>query len=158
MKEIKGYEGLYAITSCGKVWSYRKNKFLNPQDAGKGYLQVKLYKDGTGKCFYLYRLVAQTYLPNPENLPEVNHKDECKSHNYLQNLEWCSRTYNTHYGTGNDRRIEKRKRAVYCLELNQAFDSIKEAAQSIGIAPSYINKCLRGRQRLAGDYHWRYVE
>ena len=158
MKDIKGYEGLYAVTSCGRVWSYRKKRFLTPQDAGKGYVQVKLYKDGVNKYAYVYRLVAQAYIPNPENLPEVNHKDERKDHNYLQNLEWCSRSYNTHYGTGNDRRIEKRKRPVYCVELNQVFDSIKSAGNFINIPPGCINNCPRGRQKLSGGYHWRYVD
>lgn len=75
MRDIKGYEGLYAATSCGRIFSYRAKKFLKPRITKKGYCRVLLYKDGKGKDFYIHRLVAEAYLDNPENLPQVNHKD-----------------------------------------------------------------------------------
>lgn len=81
MRDIPGYEGLYAATSCGKIYSYRAKKFLKPRITKKGYCRVLLYKDGKGKDFYIHRLVAEAYLDNPENLSQVNHKDEDKSNN-----------------------------------------------------------------------------
>lgn len=98
MIDIKDYEGIYAITSCGKVWSYKRNKFLKPYNTGK-YLVVELFKNGVGKQFKVHRLVAQAYLQNPNNLPYVNHKDEVKTHNWINNLEWCDAKYNANYGT-----------------------------------------------------------
>lgn len=86
MKDIKNYEGLYAITSCGRVWSYRNQMFLKPANAGKGYLKVGLSKNGFLEQCYVHRLVAEAYIPNPLGLPEVNHLDEIKSHNYVNNL------------------------------------------------------------------------
>ena len=75
MKDIKGYEGLYAVTSCGRVWSYRRNKFLAPATIKSGYNYVNLYKDGKKKFCRVHRLVAEAYIPNPDNLPQVNHKN-----------------------------------------------------------------------------------
>ena len=76
MKDIVGYEGEYAITRDGKVWSYKRNKFLKCSDNGKGYYQINLYKNGKGKNYLIHRLVAEAYIPNPEGLPQVNHRDE----------------------------------------------------------------------------------
>ena len=82
MKDIRGYEGLYAITSCGKVWSYRRKKFLKPGVIQGGYLNVVLTnKDGQQKNHRVHRLVAEAYIPNPEGKEQVNHKDENKYNN-----------------------------------------------------------------------------
>lgn len=81
MRDIPGYEELYAATSCGKIYSYKAKKFLKPGKTKDGYLFVILYKDGVHKCYRVHRLIAATYLPNPDNLPQVNHKDEDKSNN-----------------------------------------------------------------------------
>ena len=89
MKDIQGYEGLYAVTSCGKVWSYKNERFLKPYKKRDGYLEVYLYKGGERKHYIIHRLVAMAYIPNPDNLPQVNHKDENKENNALPNLEWC---------------------------------------------------------------------
>ena len=95
MKDVKNYEGLYAVTSCGRVWSYRRQKFLKPMTRGKGYLYVDLFKDGVHKQYYIHRLVAEAYIPNIENLPEVDHIDNNKSHNYLNNLQWITHKDNS---------------------------------------------------------------
>lgn len=110
MRDIKGYEGLYGITSCGRVWSYRNKKFLKPGNC-QGYLRVVLCKKGEGQSFYVHRLVAEAYIPNPQGLPEVNHKDEVKSHNWINNLEWCDRTYNINYGTRTAKQKETRNKS-----------------------------------------------
>ena len=94
MKDIKNYEGLYAITSCGKIWSYYKNNFLNPYDNGDGYLKVDLYKDGKKHSYRLHRLVADAYLPNPNRLPEVHHIDANKANNSVNNLQWITKKDN----------------------------------------------------------------
>ena len=86
MKDIKNYEGLYAITSCGKVWSYRSKKFLKPGPAKNGYLQVGLIKDKETKRVLIHRLVAEAYLDNPNNYETVDHIDFDKTNNCLNNL------------------------------------------------------------------------
>lgn len=86
MKDIKDYEGLYAVTEDGRIWSYRRKKFLKPIVVN-GYLQVHLYINGVKKVFYVHRLVALAYLPNPNNFPQVNHRDENKQNNDVSNLE-----------------------------------------------------------------------
>ena len=156
MKDIKGYEGLYAITSCGKVWSYRSKKFLKPWKQKKGYLEVSLYKDGTQKNYNIHRLVAEAYLPNPNNLPQVNHKDENKTHNYINNLEWYDSTYNNNYGTRNERAGRARGKTVICVETNIVYYSSAEVEQTLGIDASSIHKCCKGKRHTAGGYHWRY--
>ena len=163
MKDIKGYEGLYAVTSCGKVWSYRSQKFLKGNDNGHGYKKVVLYKDGKIKNHYIHRLVSQAYIPNPDNLPEVNHKDEIKSHNYVGNLEWCDFDYNQHYGTRNKRLQdikEKHPVAQYTLngDLMATYISLAEAERQTNIHKSSIRYCCIGKRKTAGSYHWRYYD
>lgn len=156
MKDIKGYEGLYAITSCGKVWSYRSKKFLKSCKQSTEYLAVTLCKDGTRKSYTIHRLVAEAYLPNPNNLPQVNHKDENKTHNYINNLEWCDNTYNVNYGTRNKRVGRARSKTVICVETNIVYYSPTEVEQTLGIDASSIHKCCKGKRHTAGGYHWRY--
>lgn len=102
MKDIKNYEGLYAVTSCGRVWSYTHNRFLNPQSNG-AYYQVNLSKQGKTQHLFIHRLVAQAYLDNPDGLPQVNHIDENKANNAVTNLEWCTVKENANHGTRNSR-------------------------------------------------------
>lgn len=114
-KDIKGYEGYYQISSFGRVRGLDryvkqgdrtimlKSKILKPRyDSGK-YLRVILTKNAIAKGFSIHRLVAQHFIPNPDNLPEVNHKDEKKENNNVDNLEWCTSKYNTNYGTRTER-------------------------------------------------------
>lgn len=158
MKDIKGYEGLYAITSCGKVWSYRAQRFLKPKDNGTGYLIVGLWKEGKAEYRLVHRLVAEAYIPNPDNKPQVNHKDENKEHNWIGNLCWVSASENVNYGTRNARVAEKNSISVYCEELNKVFPSINEAARQLGIDKGSISKCCRGNLKTCGGYHWRYIQ
>ena len=153
MTDIKNYEGLYAITSCGKVWSYRSQKFLSPWQNNDGYLLVDLSKDGQKKHCLLHRLVAEAYIPNPDNKPEVNHKDEIKEHCWLNNLEWCDSVYNNNYGN-HKKAVSK---TVYCVELDKTFESTREAARELGINGNHISCVCRGVRKTCGGFHWRYV-
>lgn len=152
MKDIKGYEGLYAVTSCGKVWGYKRKKFLAPR-LNNGYLRVVLCKNGARKDFFVQRIVAETFIPNPNNLPQVNHKDENKKNNCVENLEWCDATYNINYGTRNARM----SKSVRCVELNKTYNSITEAAQDTKTKIQHISACLLGLQKTAGKYHWECI-
>ena len=153
MKDVKNYEGLYAVTSCGKVWSYKSKMFLKPMTYRNGYLYVNLYKDKECNHYYIHRLVAMAYLPNPENLPEVNHKDENKTNNCLQNLEWCDHKYNMNYGT----KIDRQKKPILQYDLDDNF--IREWPSTIDVGREVKNNicnCLNGRQKTAYGYIWKF--
>ena len=157
MKDIKGYEGLYAVTEDGKVWSHKRKKFLVPIDNGRGYLVVNLSIKGIQKHFYVHRLVATAFISNPANLPHINHKDENPLNNNIDNLEWCTPDYNNKYGNHTVRSITKLKRAVYCIELDKKFTSISEAATELKLSKGNISNCLKGRIQTVGGYHWKYL-
>jgi len=150
MKDIKNYEGLYAITSCGKVWSYRRKKFLKPIDKN-GYLRVSLTKDKETKWFYIHRLVAEAYIPNPNEYDTIDHIDFNKTNNCLNNLQWMNRSENS----------RKRRycggKPVSCIELNTIYPSASEAAKCLNLDPSSISKVCRGERKKAGGYHWELV-
>lgn len=155
MKDIKNYEGLYAVTSCGKIWSYHSKKFLKLSTDSEGYLKVCLYKDNGKKQYYIHRLVAMAYLPNPENLPQINHKDENKTNNCLQNLEWCDSKYNNNYGT----KIDRQKKPILQFTLDGEFVREWPSATDVGQeVKKQINNCLRGRAKSAYNYLWKYKD
>lgn len=155
MKDVVGYEGLYAVTSCGKVWSYRRQKFLKPGVNHKGYLFVNLCKNGKVKCSRVHRLVAEAYIPNQDNLPQVNHKDENKSNNCLQNLEWCDNKYNHNYGTINERHKKPILQFTLDGEFVREWPSATDAGKEL---KGHICDCLKGRRKTACNYIWKYKE
>ena len=159
MKDIAGYEGRYAVTSCGKVWSYKSKRFLKPNTVRGGYMQVKLYKDNEEKDYYIHRLVSEAYIPNPDNLPQINHRDENKANNCIQNLEWCDAKYNANYGTRNDKVASSNKKPVLQFSLDGEFIREWECANDVGKeVSSNICHCLKGRQKTALGYIWKYKE
>jgi len=100
VKDIAGYEGQYAITTDGKVWSYKRQRFIAAQPIYSGYLRVGLRDRNNGqtrKMFLVHRLVAQAYLPNDEHKPEVNHKNSIRDDNRVENLEWSTRSENNQH-------------------------------------------------------------
>lgn len=159
MRDIPGYEGLYAVTSCGKVWSYKRKIFLKPRKSIGGYLQVCLYKGCDRQFFYIQRLVLETYNPVEEMKKlHANHHDECKEHNYLNNLEWMTCKENINYGTHNERMGKAKGKRVLCVETGVIYSSTREAARQTGIDQSSISKACRGIQKTAGGYHWKYID
>ena len=181
-RDIKGYEGKYQISDLGRIKSlnYRGNTnqehILKLKEARNGYNQVQLYKNGKGVFYLIHRLVAQAFIPNPDNLPIVNHKDENKENNNVDNLEWCTYEYNNNYGTINKRHSEtmkgrklseehKRKisnsikgnkhpqaKKVKCITTGEIFDYIKEAGRKYNIGSSHISKCCKGKAKSAGKH------
>lgn len=104
-------------------------------------------KNGKVKNEAIHRLVALAFIPNPSGLPEVNHKDENKQNNCINNLEWCDTAYNINYS---------HSKKVYCIELNKIFDSLCKAAEEVGVTASQISKACQGKLKTTGGYHWEY--
>ena len=144
IKDIKGYEGLYGVTEDGKVYSYTSKKFLKRTLDIEGYEQVILYKNKHRKTYKVHRLVALAYIPNPNNFPQVNHRDENKTNNNVSNLEWCTAKYNSNYGTRTERIISKTKgkpkgkpshlaKKIIDTETGIIYDSLTNVAEISGI-------------------------
>lgn len=144
-RDIKDYEG-YQVSNKGNVKSLdrivnscynskqiRKGKILKLWPDKKGYLRVSLSKNGKDKLFFVHRLVAEAFLPNPDNLPEVNHKSEIKTQNFPQNLEWCDRKYNINYGTCLKRGHLKQSTKIRCLDLESNQETIYSSLHEAGI-------------------------
>lgn len=96
LKDIAGYEGLYAVSDCGKVWSYRLNRWIKDTLLNNGYYKVALFKDGKQTNILIHRIVAKTFIDNPEGKKEVDHIDNDKSNNKLSNLRWTTPSENMH--------------------------------------------------------------
>lgn len=148
-KDIKGYEGLYQISNTGKVKGLKRNKVLKLILQRSGYYYVDLQR----KRRLVHRLVAEAFIDNPDNLPEVNHKDEDKVNNSVENLEWCDSKYNANYGTRNKRR----GKPIQCIETGKIYWGIREMERQIGIKHNNIAKAIKNGTR-AGGYHWQYVD
>lgn len=114
-KDIEGYEGCYQVSNLGRVKSLKfgKEKILTPTINSRGYYHTCLRKDGRSVTVYIHRIVAKAFLPNPDNLPLINHKDEDKTNNRVDNLEWCSVYYNLHYGSAIENLIKSIKKHPY---------------------------------------------
>jgi hypothetical protein len=167
-KGIEGYENLYQISSEGRVKSLgnnknRKEKILNGRKNRGGYLIVSLCKEGKGKNYLIHRLVANAFLPNPNNLPEVNHKDENPKNNCVENLEWCDRYYNNNYGKHNEK-IAKAK-SIPVIQFSKTGDfirrwnSAKEVEMELGFDSSSVTACCKGkRYKSVGGFKWGYAD
>lgn len=175
-KDIKDYETLYQISNKGKIKSLQryvvsksgskqliKEKIRKTTTTTAGYEYIVLSKNGNHKTVLVHRLVAETFLDNPNNLECVNHKDENKHNNCVDNLEWCDYTYNNTYKNIHLRRnLDNITRKViqYDLDMNEIkrWNSIKEAANYFKAASSNIIKCCIGERNHTVGFKWRYYE
>lgn len=153
-KPIQGYEGLYEVSNLGRVKSLgnggtcnSSEHLLNPGCNNSGYLFVSLWKVGVHKQFLVHRLVAETFIPNPDNLPCVNHKDFNKHNNCVVNLEFCSAKYNTQYSLGYK---------IKMLDLNTNntiyFDSLRDTARYLQADHHTISKYLNNKRVFRNQY------
>ena len=161
-KPVVGYEGVYEVSSFGRVRSFKqtsKGKILKAFKDTSGYWRVCM---NTNEQHSVHRLVAQAFIPNPNNLPQVNHKDEDKTNNRVDNLEWCDRKYNMNYGTLQERRIRKVFKPILQYTKDGVFikewESIVSAAQQTNISRKHISDCCCGRGKTAGGYVWKHKE
>lgn len=181
-KDIAGFEGIYQVSNKGNVRSldrdvqcvdsvrHYKGRLMKQDKKKNGYLQVNLKRQEINKQFLVHRLVANAFLPNPGGLPSVNHKDENKENNSVDNLEWCSQAYNNHYGQGHETRcanarsgaINKQAKPVLQYSIDGVFIaeyfSAMEAGRVNGIRQSGISECCNGKQKTAYGYIWKYKD
>ena len=172
-KPIEGYNGLYQVSNMGRVKSLERNvvkgkgglykieeKILKSIKKRDGYFQINLSKDGKQKTHLVHRLVAQAFLPNPNNLVEINHINEDKTNNRTDNLEWCSREYNCNYGTRNERIRKPVLQFSKTDEFIKKWDSAREVERELNIAHNQITACCKKRKdyKTAGGYKWGYAD
>lgn len=179
IKDVKGFEN-YKVTCDGRVWSKLTNRWLIPSVTKDGYLRVKLCYGGNGtyKCKCVHRIVAETYIPNPDNLPQVNHKDENPKNNNVDNLEWCTSQYNNTYNDRHLKCAQKIKDAntkhsgkpikqfTLSGELIALYPSTQEAARQTNFSRQGIVIACNGGQMKKGkwvksnyykNYLWKYA-
>lgn len=158
-RDVTGYDGLYQVSSNGRVKSLggnwrRKCGELSQRKNTHGYSVVNLSMNGVRKTFSVHRLVAEAFIKKEEGKNHVNHIDGDKSNNDANNLEWCTaRENNDHAVKTLGKRLGKSCR-VYCYELNKTFPSYKSAAKSTGISEDSIRKCANGIYSNAGGMLW----
>lgn len=175
-RPVVGYEGYYEVSSLGRVRSVergvvncngvcrvRKSKIMKTRVSNRGREGLGLNKNKCQTYQSVHRLVAMAFLPNPDNLPEVNHKDENPLNNRVDNLEWCTSDYNRHYGTRSERASQKRWVPVIGIDKDgneYRFASMLEAAEKTRANKNTISKCCIGAPsyHTAGGYRWRYAE
>lgn len=184
-RDIKGFEGIYQISNIGNIRSLTrkvktfngfrtsKGQILKPQKTNTGYYSIDLRLNQKHNYFSVHRLVAETFIPNPNNLPIINHKDSNPLNNNVNNLEWCNQSYNVKYSyiNGNAKPTSGcfkkgniphnlTKVSQYDKEGNfiKTYSSVRLAAKSINRAPTSIFNCLGGRTKYSAGYIWRYAD
>lgn len=174
-RPVRDYEGLYEVSNYARVKSLPRNgtilqERIMRQVLVRGYLCISLMKNNIKKQYKVHRLVAQAFLDNPDNLPEVNHKDENKLNNIPENLEWCDRKYNNNYGTARKRGAEKisganhyKARPILEMDLEgnviREWGCMREAEKALNIPiNSSIQKCLQGKYKTAYKRIWKFKE
>ena len=160
-RDIDGWEDYYMISNTGKVYSKKKNLIKKTSHNKDGYESVGLYKDGERFGAFVHRLVAKAFVPNPDSLPIVNHKDENPMNNHANNLEWCTYSYNNTYKDIHIKRAKKTGNTVYQYDSNgdliEEHYSCRSAAKFIGTkADSNICSCCNGESLTAYGYVFSY--
>ena len=175
-RDIAGYEGLYQVSNLGRIRSldryvphktfgtkFCKGVVMATHQTNAGYLAVNLSKENKYTTIDVHRIVAQSFINNPDELPEVNHKDENKHNNAADNLEWCDNYYNAIYGTKLERQREKMSRQIIQYDRSgnplKEYESATQAEKEIsGKFTGAISKCINGRSKTAYGYIWKYKE
>lgn len=179
-KPIEGYEGLYEVSNFGRikaldrthiqkgnkgcVYSHvYKGRIMKPiLSKGDKYYSIALYKKGKMTKYNIHKIVAKAFIPNPDNLPQINHKDENKANNRADNLEWCTALYNLTFGSRLDRIADKKAKKVALLNEDgkpvAIFSNISKIEREYGICHSNIVAVCKGKRKRAGGYRWAYFD
>lgn len=156
---------LYEVSNFGRVMSnnmrnHKEPLLMSTFPDKDGHMKVRLSKDGKAKNLFVHRLVASAFIPNPENLPVVNHKDENPANNHVQNLEWCTQKENTVYKQMPKRRAKSLRKPIAQLDKDgnviRVWESRSEIEAETGFKGSNITRVCQGERRSAHGFGWRY--
>ena len=176
-KDIPEYEGLYQASNLGRIKRLKgvvrigrgntrvlPERICKPSQLKNGYLSVRLSKNGVEKTMYVHRIIASVFIPNPNCLSQVNHRDECITNNVASNLEWCTQQYNLTYGTRVHRVRQRLCRPVKCCSKDgvviSVYDGISDAVRFLNLPKTAIPNiigCCNGNKRTAYGYKWEYA-
>lgn len=168
-KIIEGYPN-YQISNYGNVKSlnFGKEKILKQKMDRNGYFLVGLSKEGKKKHYLVHRIVASAFIPNPNNLPIINHIDEVKTNNCANNLEWCTQKYNINFGTTKERISKTLKGKILhqkpIVQLTKSgliigvYESASQVERELNINHTTISKCCNGKRKTCGGFKWKYLD
>lgn len=170
-RNIPRYANLYQASTHGRIRRHprmvenngtlciRKGGIVSQSRTSKGYCRVKLYYEGKGREELVHRLVAETFIPNKKKLPCINHKDENKTNNHVENLEWCTYKYNNLYGTRIQKSVSKQSKPVIKDDgcSTTTYPSMQEAARQTGVSAGHICQVCNGKRNKAGGFVWRFL-
>lgn len=156
-KDVPNYEGYYEASTHGRIRNKITNKLLKPIIQKNGYAHCSLYKNKKCKQLRWHRVIATTFLANPDNKESVNHIDECKTNNRVSNLEWCTHKENNNHGNHIENVARARRIYIQCSNGN-IYHGVNQAGLALDICPQNISKVLKGKRKTAGGFSFSYLE
>lgn len=157
-RDVPNYEGLYQVSNTGKVRNARSGRVLKPHRQGSGYLQTMLSKDGSRSHPLVHRIVASAFIPNPEQKPQINHKNGDKSDNRSENLEWCTMSENLKHRHRVLGQPGSRCKPVVCIDTGVSYPSAKAAAVALGLRRVGITQTCNGQQKTTKKLKFKFME
>lgn len=160
-KDIPNFNGLYQVSNNGNIKRTKDEYIFKKNKNSRGYRIITLTKDKKEYSLSVHRLVAEAFIPNPNNLPQINHKDGNKLNNKIENLEWCTQSENMKHAYKNKLEIKSGKKvAQFDLDMKiiKIWDKIIEAEKEYKIAHGKITMVCKNKRKTAGGYIWRYYE
>lgn len=145
-KDIPGYEGYYQVSNQGRVRNIKRGRVKKPHKQGCGYLQTMLSIQAVRTHPLVHRLVAEAFIPNPYNKPQINHKNGDKTDNRVDNLEWCTASENIIHRHRELGQPGGRSKAVICLTTGESYKSAKAAAEALGVSKQTVLRICWGAQ------------
>ena len=160
-KDIPNFNGLYQVSNNGNIKRAKDEYIFKKNKNSRGYRIITLTKDKKEYSLSVHRLVAEAFIPNPNNLPQINHKDGNKLNNKIENLEWCTQSENMKHAYKNKLEIKSGKKVVQFdldMKIIKIWDKIIEAEKEYKIAHGKITMVCKNKRKTAGGYIWRYYE